>query len=66
MPNVKSKEFGKRLSVRVPESLYNAVDDVIRHGGLSKSEFIRQILVEALRMRESEVNVHDQDRSSGS
>lgn len=66
MPNVKPKEFARRLSVRVPESVYKAIDGVIRHRGLSKSGFIRQILTEALRIEESEVNGNDQDRGLGS
>lgn len=36
MPNVKPKQFGRWLSVRVPESVYRVIDDVARHQGLGK------------------------------
>ena len=65
MPNVKPKQFGRRLSVRVPESLYKAIDGVIRHEGLDKSAFIRKVPTDALKIRESEVTVDDEDRSAG-
>lgn len=65
MPNVKPKRFGRWLSARLPESLHKVIDDVARHRGLSKSGFIRQILTEALRIEESEVN-GSEDRGAGS
>lgn len=65
MLNVKPKQFGRMLTVRLPESLYKAVDDVLRHGGLSKSGFIRKILTEALRIAESEVISGDKDCGAG-
>lgn len=64
MPNAKPKQFSRWLCVRLPESVYKAVDDVARHRGLSKSEFIRKILTEALRI--SGVIVNEQDCGVGS